>query len=221
MNIKVTKITGIELLRMANGFTTGKESHMSLATAYRSGHTTIRTQIFFVECYDIPQYVAYHLRTHFSLHLFAPEEYGWMYSKRVDKGALDFREVCKSIACGMIEAEDRYDWDAIPVIADEVDALPDKFDRYAPTDFGFLISAEGLMILAGKRLCAKASKETREVVQTICELVEECDPDLYSYLVKPCVATGICRESKPCGFMASDAYRAQRRFYKALFNPKV
>ena len=33
MNIKITKLTNVDLLRKANSFTTGKESGMSLKTA--------------------------------------------------------------------------------------------------------------------------------------------------------------------------------------------
>jgi len=228
MKINIQKLTNADLLRRANEFTTGHESKMSLAMAYRLGHTVIRTQLFSVECYGIPQFVAYHLRTHFTLHAMPPYEYGWMKSKRTDKGRIDFNQVCRDLAFGIrtefIGKEDKpakelsgeYNkW------ADAVEALPQHFDRMAPTNFFFTISAEGLMTLAQSRLCGMASKETREVVQTICELVEEQDPDLYQHLVPQCVYRGgICPESKCCGYIHSESGQARLRFYKALFNQK-
>lgn len=227
MNIKITKITNEDLLRKANRFTTGKKSNQSLKSAYRSKHSTIRTQLFYVECYGIPQFVAYHLRTHFSLYPMPPFEYGWMRSKRTDKGGPDFNQVCRDLAFGIStefigkenlpakELSGEYNrW------ADAVESLPEHFDRMAPTDFGFMISAEGLMNLAEKRLCFGAvSKETREVVEAICELVKECDPDLYPFLVRPCVASGVCRESC-CGFINTENYKDERKNYKSLFKTK-
>lgn len=58
MNIKVHKLTDIDSLHRANSFTSGNESKMSLATAYKLGHSTIRTQWFEIEMTDIPLFVA-------------------------------------------------------------------------------------------------------------------------------------------------------------------
>lgn len=219
--IEVTKLTDESLLRIANEFTSGKESKQSLKSAYRFGHTTIRTQIFFVRLYDVPQYVAYHFRTHFSLYPMAPEEYGWMFSKRVDKGGLDFCTECYDIGQRIDVANQMTDVEAqieaLNELERDVKSLPNKYERYAPTNFGFLISAEGLMNMASKRLCIGAvSKETREVMEDICAKVKNVDPDLYPYLVKPCIATGICRE-KCCGFINSDLFKKLRIEYKKLF----
>lgn len=227
MKIEASKITGIDLLHVANSFTTGKDSKQTLKSAYRARHSTIRTQIFLIKCYGIPQYTAYHLRTHFSLSPMAPEEYGWMKSKRIDRNCVDFRDVCRNLAYRVrtcwIDAEGN-----IPnalraliecaAITEDIETLPDSFDRYAPTDFGFLISAEGLITLAEKRLCIGAvSKETREVVETICEAVKDVDPDLYPHLVKPCIAHGgICRE-RCCGFNKTELFEKQLAEYKKLF----
>lgn len=224
MEIKITKLTDVSLLHKANSFTTGKDSKQSLKSAYRYKHSTIRTQIFFVECHGIPQSVAYHLRTHFTLHPMPPVEYPWMKSKRPDKCGVDFNQVCRDLAFGIRtefigkenkpakELSGEYsEW------ADAVERLPEHFGRTAPTDFGFLISAEGLMTMAEKRLCIGAvSKETRETVEAIREAVKEADSDLYPHMVRPCVACGICRE-KCCGFINTEQYRKERENYKSLF----
>lgn len=105
--------------------------------------------------------------------------------------------------------------------ADSIRLLPRQFDRYAPTDIAMLINSEAIMNMSAKRLCAKASKETREIWQKTLELIEEVDPDLVKFCKKPCVLSGVCRESKSCGYMASESYLTERRLYKNLFKPKV
>lgn len=224
MEIKVTKLTGIDLLHKANAYTTGKESKQSLASAYRAKHTTIRTQLFLVECIGIPQYVAYHFRTHFTLYVIAPMEYGWMKSKRIDRGGADFRTVCQEQSNLLMEAynailsgDKETAQHNVLCVSDNLDDFPNEFDRYAPTDFVFMVSAEGLMVMAEKRLCYTASKETRETMDAICEQVYDVDPDLYPHLVPPCVAHGgICREHC-CGFNKSQKGIKAIEDYKKLF----
>jgi thymidylate synthase ThyX len=62
------------------------------------------------------------------------------------------------------------------------------------------LNAEALMDLANKRLCAKASPETREVVRQMCDLAEVVLPELHGLLVPACEYNGgVCHEIKPCG----------------------
>ena len=228
--IEVDKITDENLLHIANEFTSGKESKQTLKSAYRFRHSTIRTQIFIVKLYDIPQYVAYHLRTHFTLYPMAPQEYGWMKSKRVDRGGGDFRTECydfgqrldiiaENIEGGMSDKKADELTDVLNELKGEIKSFPDKYERYAPTNFSFLISADGLMSMAEKRLCIGAvSKETREVMEDICHAIKDVDPDLYPHLVKPCIAHGgICREPKCCGFNKTELFYKQLENYKKLF----
>lgn len=219
MNIKVTKLTDVELLRRANSFTTGRDSHMTLAKAYRAGHSPIRTQLFWVECTDIPLFVASQLvRSHVGVQFF-------QRSKRTDRGGEDFREACHCISqellCSgavtdfkerQIQIEERAKW---------VDDLPKRFDRYAPTDLAFIINAEALINMAHKRLCAKASKETRDLMTKIALGVAIADPALAPHLVPQCVYRGgICPEAKCCGYIHSEQGRAQLETYKELFTNK-
>lgn len=219
MNIKVTKLTDVELLRRANSFTTGRDSHMTLAKAYRAGHSPIRTQLFWVECTDIPLFVASQLvRSHVGVQFF-------QLSKRTDRGGEDFREACHCISqellCSgavtdfkerQIQIEERAKW---------VDDLPKRFDRYAPTDLAFIINAEALINMAHKRLCAKASKETRDLMTKIALEVSIADPELAEHLVPQCVYRGgICPEAKCCGYIRSEQGRAQLETYKELFTNK-
>lgn len=57
------------------------------------------------------------------------------------------------------------------------------------------INAEELQVIANKRLCKMASKETREVVKEICRLAEEATPELSGLLIPECQRHGgICYE---------------------------
>lgn len=165
MNIRVKKLTGVELLRKANSSTTGHESRMSLATAYRCGYSPIRTQIWWIELREIPLFVASQLvRQHVGVQFYQK-------SHRPDRNK---------------NAKDE--------------------GRMTPTDLACIINAEALMNMAHKRLCGMASKETREVMKSICELVEEQDPDLFRHLVPQCVYRGgICPELKCCGYIHSQS----------------
>lgn len=232
MKAKVTKLTNIDLLRKANSFTTGKGSKMSLATAYKTMHSPARMQLFWIELYDIPLFVASQLvRSHVGVQFF-------QRSKRTDRGGEDFGTLCQTlsriIAVGVHNIKDQSengmvtdskdlnnDLENLTTTAITIKELAERFDRYAPTDLAFIINAEALVNLAHKRLCAKASTETRQIVQDICDLVNEQDPDLYPHLVRPCVTCGVCRELKPCGFISTEQYREQREAYKKLFKAKV
>lgn len=119
-----------------------------------------------------------------------------MRSKRPDRGGDDFRRVCDMIA-REIRGDDQDQRFAYQEVLD----LPGQFDRHAPpTDLIGLMNAEALMNMAHKRLCSKASKETREVVGAIRDQVRKADHDLANHMVQQCIYRGgICPESNPCG----------------------
>lgn len=222
MNIKVTKLTNVDLLRKANSFTTGKESGMSLKTAYRTLHSPARTQLFTIEFENIPLFVAGQLvRSKVGVEW-------WQRSKRTDRGGVNFQNECDALTDTLETQIENIEDGSFPYtreavldnLRDSVEIikeLPERFDRYAPTDLMCLINAEAIINMSRKRLCTKASKETREIWQKVCELIEECDPNLYPHLVKPCVATGVCREHKSCGYIKTMAFSREREYYKSLF----
>lgn len=218
MNIKVKKLTDADLLRKANSFTTGKDSKMGLPTAYKTGHSPTRTQQFWVEMTEIPLFVASQLvRSHVGVQCF-------QRSKRTDRGAADFREVCNDLStriANLSHVGSEVAEAVIEGLASEVRKLAEEYDRYAPTDLAFIINAEAIINMSSKRLCSKASKETREIWRQTLDLLEEIDPDLVQMCKRPCVWYGFCREQKSCGYMASDAYKAERKAFKELFKPKA
>lgn len=210
MEIKVTKLTDVSLLRLANSFTSGKESNMTLARAYKHGHTTIRTQLFTVELTDIPLFVASQL-------VRQTQGVSWFQrSKRTDRGGKDFREECKQLGTYLWNAHLLGDNEEFArFLADLEDFFPDNFDRHTPTDLMCIINAEALMNMAHKRLCSKASEETRQVVDAIKAEVDKVDPDLAAHMVPQCIYRGgICPEAKPCGLHRNQKFL---NAYRSLF----
>lgn len=226
--ISVEKITNVDLLRRANSFTTSKESKMTLAQAYKCGHSPIRTQLFWIELTEIPLFVASQLvRSHIGVQFF-------QLSKRTDRGGTDFRDVCRTYAriiesqCCNIENQTEeivFDENEIEIplnnlraTAEAIADLSNEFDRYAPTDLAFIVNAEAIINMAHKRLCNKASKETREVIQGICYEIEHYDADLYKHLVPQCIFRGVCPEPKSCGYIKTHGFVEARNEYINLFN---
>lgn len=73
-----------------------------------------------------------------------------------------------------------------------------KEDRFTPVDHAMKINAQALIAFARKRLCAKASLETRKVMWAVRQMVPEW---LRPYLVSECIYRGgWCHERKSCGF---------------------
>ena len=198
MTVSVQKLTDVELLQEANSSTTGHDSNMTLERAYRYGHSPIRTQQFWIVCKNIPLFVASQLvRSHVGVQFY-------QRSKRTDRGGADFTERCKRIADRLNEIGINggwYDKRIAASVREEILELPKEFDRCAPTDLSFIINAEALMNMAHKRLCSKASPETRKLMAMIKHEIEVVDPALARHLVPMCVYRGgICSEPKSCGY---------------------
>jgi hypothetical protein len=72
-------------------------------------------------------------------------------------------------------------------------------NRLTPTNHAMLANAQALVNMGRKRLCHKASQETREVMVLIRKAMCTVDPALTRFMVPECVYRGgICHEIKPC-----------------------
>lgn len=212
MKIKVEKYTGIDALHTANSYTTGHESKMSLRKAYSLMHSPIRTQRFYLYMEDIPLFCA-------SQFVRSTQGVQWYQrTKRTDRGGEDFRTVCSDLANGLANAYDFKCEDVVTELCDKVNGLPERFDRYAPTSLMGDMNAEAIINMSKKRLCAKASKETREIWEAVITELAKVDPDLARFCVKPCIFNGgICREYKSCGFIKTSLFQNLLNQYKQLF----
>ena len=75
-----------------------------------------------------------------------------------------------------------------------------KAPQDAPVDMIWYMNAEEIMTIAAKRLCMKASPETRAVIKEMCDLLIEKCPEFEGLLKPACEwQGGICYEIQPCG----------------------
>lgn len=75
-----------------------------------------------------------------------------------------------------------------------------KLPQDEPVTMMWYMNAEELMVIANKRLCNQASKETSEVVREMCNLVLNVCPEFENLLVPACLYNGgVCHEMHPCG----------------------
>lgn len=144
-------------MNKAAAFTSGKDVNISNKEKwYLSEHSPIRTQMFWIEMFDIPTFVSVHLVRH----KIGVEHF--VRSNRVDRG-------------GNSEA-----------------------NRNTSINHAMLINAQALITMSRKRLCKKASAETREVFVAIKDIIGNIDNDLHKCMVPECQYRGRCTELKSC-----------------------
>ena len=94
---------------------------------------------------------------------------------------------------------------AQPYVKSQRNDRQDAYDRNdapqsAPVSMIYDVNAEELQVIANKRLCMKASLETRQIVQAMCKLAEDATPELHGLLVPLCeYCGGVCHEMEPRG----------------------
>ena len=76
----------------------------------------------------------------------------------------------------------------------------DKLTQDAPVKHTCIANAQALINISRKRLCHKASRETRLAWEALRDAIKEIDPIMASVMVKDCTYRGRCCEMKPCGF---------------------
>ena len=74
-------------------------------------------------------------------------------------------------------------------------------------NFSLLINAQAILNMSYKRLCNKASKETREVWEKVKNEMMKVDPYLATMMVPSCVRQGHCPEMEPCGYSKTLSYK--------------
>lgn len=89
---------------------------------------------------------------------------------------------------------------AQPYVKSQRNDRQNEYDRNkapqdTPVNMIWDINAEELMVIANKRLCSMAAKETRETVQKMCQLAIDKCPEFDGLLVPMCEYNGgICHE---------------------------
>lgn len=218
--VSVRKLTDADLMREACQMTFIGKSHQSLLSIYKTEHSPVRSQLFWVKFEGIPLYISTHLLRH---HV----------------GSVPFQLTCRSDRQGgnpgLIQKidyikqrlEETYDMDedgrntVISEVVHDLTWLQENSDRYTPVNLGLLINAQSLIDMAKLRLCLQAAAETRKVFQTLKEEVRKVDPDLADMMVRKCVYRGgLCGEARCCGFNHTMEFANELQKYATLFSSK-
>ena len=85
--------------------------------------------------------------------------------------------------------------------SDRIKVPDEQSNRLTPTNISMHVNAQALINMARKRLCSKASPETRKVMEVIKEAIRVLDPDLAEVMVTECIYRHMCPEEKSCGYI--------------------
>lgn len=75
-------------------------------------------------------------------------------------------------------------------------------------------NAQAIINISRKRLCGKASFETRKAWRFFLDKLRKYQPELWEACVPECVYRGFCPEMESCGFVDSDSYKENLEFYR-------
>jgi hypothetical protein len=92
----------------------------------------------------------------------------------------------------------------------------DDLPQGEPSDMGMEANAQSIISISRKRMCYKASKETREAWNEVHTAIMAVDPELSDVMVPECVYRGMCPESESCGWIRSDIGQSTRDQYESL-----
>lgn len=223
-SISVIKLTDESLMRRACEMTFNGTSHQSLMSIYKSEHSPVRTQLFWIEAKHIPLFISTHLLRH---HVGSVPFQLTCRDDR-DGGNNNFKErvseIIKVIQSGQNASLDG-DWMTsgayLSSAEQSLEALKETADRYTPVNLGLLVNAQSLIDMAKLRLCNQAHKETIKVFLAIREKVANVDAELASLMVPKCVYRGgLCGEPKCCGYNSTEKFIAELRNYASHFSSK-
>lgn len=109
----------------------------------------------------------------------------------------------------------------LSVVEEDIKTSPDFNKRDLlpqgqPNDQDFVVNAQTLINISRKRLCACASKETREAWNLVKETLKEVDPTIVPFMVKNCIYRGFCPEMSCCGFYKTERFKKELNEYRNL-----
>lgn len=223
--VSVRKLTDEDLMREACECTFIGASHQSLLSIYKSEHSPVRTQLFWVKLEQIPLFIATHLLRH---HVGSVP---FQLTCRDDRDGgnpgliakLDAVNERLAMLLSMINhASYGTQEEIIRGIIDELHWLQHNSDRYTPVNLGLCLNAQSLIDMAKLRLCSGcAHHETVEAFQAIKQAIAEIDPDLAAVMVRKCVyRNGLCGEPRCCGFNHTDKFKSELSNYLTVFSSK-
>ena len=86
----------------------------------------------------------------------------------------------------------------------------------APVTHRCVANAQALINISRKRLCNKASLETRQAWYLLLDELMIYEPELTNICVPECVYRGKCFEMQSCGFDKTADFKTERQLYENL-----
>lgn len=225
--VSVRKLTDLELLQEACATTFLGTSHATLSSLYKSEHSPVRTQLFWISLKNIPLYISTHLIRHHvgsvPFQLTCRDDRNGGNPGLPGKVDLIIERIRGLIDSwhngGAFIGDHQHEVDAI---YEELEWLKNNADRETPVNLSLCINAQSMIDMSKLRLCTGcASPGTVTVFQAIKEEIVKIDPDLASVMVRKCVYRGgICGEPRCCGFNGTQKFREELSRYLSNFNQK-
>lgn len=94
----------------------------------------------------------------------------------------------------------------------------DELPQGLRNDMDMTCNAQSFMSISRKRLCKRASPETREAWKQVLEFLKEKDPILVEKCVPECVYRGFCPEMSSCGWWKTPAFQKALEEYRRTDN---
>lgn len=91
-----------------------------------------------------------------------------------------------------------------------------KLPQDTPVNHRISLSAQDFITISQRRLCACASKETRELWKSVIEELRKIDPVLADKCVPMCVYRGFCPEFDSCGYVNTTAFTEKLKDYRDI-----
>jgi hypothetical protein len=101
---------------------------------------------------------------------------------------------------------------------DRTDVDRDKQPQDSPVTHELLVNAQSLIYISRKRLCNRASPETREAWKALLSTIKEQQPELFQCCVPDCVYRGWCYELKSCGYHKTTEFLKNLKHYRDGIN---
>lgn len=222
--ISVRKLTDEDLMRSACEMTFNGTSKQSLTSIYKSEHSPVRTQLFWIEAKSIPLFVSTHLLRHHvgcvPFQLTCRDDRDGGNPGFIDKIEKAITQLQKADNLSM-----EGDWMAahmaIELVTKDLLDLQYGADRYTPVNLGLLVNAQSLIDMAKLRTCKQSHAETIDVFLLIKDAVAKVDQSLASMMVPKCVyRNGLCGEPRCCGYNSTKQFQIDLQQYLANFSKK-
>lgn len=96
----------------------------------------------------------------------------------------------------------------------KLDCSRDDLPQGTPNDQDFYVNAQTLKNISRKRLCNKASTETREAWEKVKDEIAKFDEVMADKMVRNCVYCGFCPEMECCGFVNTKKFKEELEKYR-------